>query len=298
MTQNVASDLVNALLSFKPIASWAKQQARSMMIDRAEKIGVPWRERVAQLREHDLDRELAKVLNQTVQYPSYYLRSFHAYDGGNLGWEPATEVEVAAYAVHSRIWSKVGEKEGDAKLRASYHDRLLERLPYARRILDVGCSVGMSTRALQSVYPQAQVTGLDLSPYFLAIAQMQPSTISWVHAPAEQTGLPDRSFDLVSMSLVCHELPQEATRAIFREIYRLLEPGGTFALMDMNPRSDIYRKMPPLILTLLKSTEPYLDQYFSLDLEQSLAESGFEGIEVIPNSPRHRVVISKRPSLL
>lgn len=295
MTQNIASSLVNSLLSFKPIASWAKQQARSMMINRAEKIGVPWRERVAQLREHDLDRELAKVRNQSVKYPSYYLRSFHAYEGGNLGWEPAIEVEVAAYAVHSRIWSKPGEREGDAKLRASYHDRLVERLPLPQRILDVGCSVGMSTRALQAVYPQAQVTGLDLSPYFLAIAQMQPSTISWVHAPAEETGLPDRSFDLVSMSLVCHELPQGATRAIFQEMYRLLEPGGTFAIMDMNPRSDVYRRMPPLILTLLKSTEPYLDQYFSLDLEGCLTEAGFVGVEVIPNSPRHRVVIAKRP---
>ncbi len=297
MTPNIATGLVNSLLSFKPIASWAKQQARSMMIERAEKIGVPWRDRVAQLVRHDLEGELAKVINTKVVYPSYYLRSFHAYDSGNLGWEPATEVEVAAYAVHSRIWSKTGEKEGDAKLRASFHDRLLERFPHPRRILDVGCSVGMSTRAIQAVYPQAQVTGLDLSPYFLAIAQMQPSTISWVHAPAENTGLPDRSFDLISMSLVCHELPQDATRQILVEMYRLLTPGGMFAIMDMNPRSDVYRRMPPLILTLLKSTEPYLDQYFSLDLEQALQEAGFTSIEVLPNSPRHRVVVSRRPEM-
>ncbi len=297
MTQNIASNLVNALLSFQPIASWAKQQARNMMIERAEKIGVPWRERVAQLQQHDLEAELAKVRNPDVKYPSYYLRSFHAYASGNLGWEPATEVEVAAYAVHSRIWSKEGEREGDAKLRASYHDRLLEHIPHPRRILDIGCSVGMSTRALQAVYPQAQVTGLDLSPYFLAIAQLQPSTISWVHAPAESTGLPDRSFDLVSMSLVCHELPQDATRQIFREVYRLLAPGGTFAIMDMNPQSEVYRKMPPFILTLLKSTEPYLDEYFSLDIGEALQATGFTAPVIIPNSPRHRVIISKRPEL-
>ncbi len=298
MTQNIASNLVNALLSFKPIASWAKQQARTMMIERAEKIGVPWRARVSQLLEHDLDGELAKVINPQVKYPSYYLRSFHAYDSGNLGWEPATEVEVAAYAVHSRIWSKQGEREGDAKLRASYHDRLVERCPSARNILDVGCSVGMSTRAIQAVYPHAQVTGLDLSPYFLAIAQMQPSTISWVHAPAENTGLPDRCFDLISMSLVCHELPQEATRQILGEMYRLLAPGGIFAIMDMNPQSEVYRKMPPFILTLLKSTEPYLDQYFSLDLEQALTQAGFTAIEIIPNSPRHRVVFARKDNFI
>ncbi|MFN3359970.1 MAG: class I SAM-dependent methyltransferase [Pseudanabaenaceae cyanobacterium] len=294
MTPNVASNLVNALLSYKPIASWAKQQARQMMINRAAQIGIDWHDRVRQLQQQDLEAALAKVHNPQVKYPSYYLRSFHGYELGNLGWEPALEVEVAAYAVHSRIWSQTGEREGDAKLRASYHQQLLPRVPHPQRILDVGCSVGMSTRAMQALYPQAEVTGLDLSPYFLAIAQLQPSPIQWVHAPAEQTGFPDRTFDLVSLSLVCHELPQSATREILQEMHRILRPGGTFALLDMNPQSEVYRRMPPLILTLLKSTEPYLDQYFSLDMAQVLTETGFGGVEIIPVSPRHRVVVARK----
>ncbi|MCS6960535.1 MAG: class I SAM-dependent methyltransferase [Pseudanabaenaceae cyanobacterium SKYGB_i_bin29] len=294
MTPNVASNLVNALLSYKPIASWAKQQARQMMINRAAQIGIDWHDRVAQLQKHDLEAALAKVRNPQVKYPGYYLRSFHGYEYGNLGWEPALEVEVAAYAVHSRIWSKTGEKGGDAQLRASYHQQLFPRLANPQRILDVGCSVGMSTRAMQAVYPQAEVIGLDLSPYFLAIAQLEPSPIQWVHAPAEQTGLPDRSFDLVSLSLICHELPQSATREILAEMHRILRPGGTFAMLDMNPQSEVYRRMPPLILTLLKSTEPYLDQYFSLDMGQALTAAGFVGVEIIPVSPRHRAVIARK----
>jgi ubiquinone/menaquinone biosynthesis C-methylase UbiE len=79
-------------------------------------------------------------------------------------------------------------------------------------IIDLGCSVGMSTFALQAVYPQAKITGLDLSPYFLAVAnyrsQQRQSQLNWVHSQAESTGIADASFDLVSIFLMCHKLPQ------------------------------------------------------------------------------------------
>jgi hypothetical protein len=62
--------------------------------------------------------------------------------------------------------------------------------------------------------------------------------------------------------------------------------------MDMNPKSEVHKKMPPYILTLLKSTEPYLDEYFSLDIEQVLIEAGFNAPTITANSPRHRTVIA------
>ncbi len=72
---------------------------------------------------------------------------------------------------------------------------------------------------MQAIYPHAKITGLDLSPYFLAVAnyraQQRQAKINWLHAQAESTGLPDASFDLVSIFLMCHELPQSATRQIF-----------------------------------------------------------------------------------
>jgi ubiquinone/menaquinone biosynthesis C-methylase UbiE len=267
-------------------------------------MGVDWLQIAADLQKQDLDGELAKVQNPNLKYPEYYLKPFHAYSEGNLGWMPATEVEVAAYAVHSRIWKDDKPPvEGDARLRQSYLDILQEQMPQPQDILDVGCSVGMSTFSLQSAYPNSKITGLDLSPHFLAIANYNTRTkhpelletqqVQWIHTTAEQTGLPDHSFDCVSCFLIFHELPQEATRQILREIRRVLRPNGYFAMMDMNPYSDIYAKMPPYILTLLKSTEPYLDQYFSLDLAAELVAAGFEAPTITANTPRHRTVIAK-----
>ncbi|OKH22322.1 SAM-dependent methyltransferase [Hydrococcus rivularis NIES-593] len=293
----LASYLIDGILSIKPLANLAKHQARNMMIKRAEKIGVPWRENVQKLRSHDWESELATVENSQLIYPDYYLRSFHAYEKGNLNWDAALELESAAYAVHATIWQGAGIN-GDPKLRQSYHDVLGAQLSIEPQdILDMGCSVGLSTFALQKVYPQAKITGLDLSPYYLAVAQYRArernARIDWIHAAAESTGLPDASFDLVSAFLMFHELPQQAAREILREARRLLRPGGYFTLMDMNPHSEAYKKMPPYVLTLLKSTEPFLGQYFALDIKQALLEAGFKNPVIIPNSPRHRTVIAQ-----
>ncbi|MFB2878163.1 class I SAM-dependent methyltransferase [Floridanema aerugineum] len=297
-TPGLASRLVNGVLAIKPLAAIAKHQAREMMIKRSEKIGVPWRLQVKELSQQNWETYLQKVQNQNLTYPEYYVRSFHAYEEGNLGWEPALEVESAAHAVHSTIWSKVPAIDGDAKLRQSYHNIVKQQIfTPPQDILDLGCSVGMSTFALQEVYPQAKVTGVDLSPYFLAVAeyrsQQKNASINWVHAAAESTGLPNASFDLVSIFLMCHELPQSATKEIFREAKRLLRPNGHITIMDMNPQSSAYKKMPPYIFTLLKSTEPYLDEYFTLDISQALVEAGFCVPTITPNSPRHRTIVAQ-----
>jgi ubiquinone/menaquinone biosynthesis C-methylase UbiE len=308
---SLMSRFVNGVLAIKPLANLAKNRARTMMIQRAESIGVPWTEIVKTLKQRDWQDDLAAVQDQALTYPDYYVTSFHAYEEGNLGWDPALEVEVAAYAVHARIWQDAGA-EGDSCLRQSYHQVLSAQLPQSPKdIVDLGCGIGMSTFALQATFPEANLTGVDLSPYFLAVAKyrteqraigkiewLQGTTATspvprWIHAPAESTSLPEASFDLASACLMFHELPQDAAIAIFQEARRLLRPGGHLAIMDMNPQSEVFLKMPPYILTLLKSTEPYLDQYFALDLSQALFEAGFERPTITCNSPRHRTVITQ-----
>lgn len=302
-TPGLASRLVNGVLSIKPLANLAKHQAREMMIKRGEKIGVHWRQESQALLARNWDAELLSLQNPDLVYPKYYLTSFHAYEQGNMSWEAATEVEVAARTVHATIWPEAGA-EGDAKLRASYHEVIKSQIASSPQdIVDLGCSAGLSTFALGEVYPEAKMTGVELSPYFLAVAKyrsqqresqsLNQKSPTWVHAAAESTGLPAAGFDLVSLCLVCHELPQKATREIFREARRLLRVGGHLTIMDMNPQSEFFAKMPPYILTLLKSTEPYLDQYFALDIEQALVDSGFAQPTITCNTVRHRTIVAE-----
>ena len=295
----IASRLVNSILAIAPLANFAKNRARNMMIKRAESIGVPWRDNVQQLSDRNWTEDLAAVQNLNLEYPQYYTTSFHAYEEGNLSWQAAWEVESASRAVHAQIWSKGnGNVSGDPMLRGSYSDAIKSEVEITpKNILDLGCGAGMSTFALQEIYPQAKITGLDLSPYFLAVAKYRAEqnnqAINWVNAAAEKTNLPENSFDLVSACLVFHELPTVAAQEIIIEARRLLRSGGYLAIMDMNPQSEIFLKMPPYILTLLKSTEPYLDQYFALNVVEAFTQAGFNAPSITVNSPRHRSIIAQ-----
>ena len=123
----LASRLVNGLSRpSNPLHAFAKHQARTMMIKRAESIGVAWTQGATALRDRGesvWEAERQALETPGLNHPDYYLSSFHAYETGNLSWEAATEVEFASYAVHARIWPEAGA-QGDAKLRQSYHDQL------------------------------------------------------------------------------------------------------------------------------------------------------------------------------
>ena len=105
-----------------------------------------------------------------------------------------------------------------------------------RRILDLGCGTGSTTLMLKQAFPETEVIGLDLSPYMLVAAEDKAKTtgldIQWVHAKAEETGFPDRYFDLVTASLLFHETPSGITQRILQECYRLLTVGGEVLILD------------------------------------------------------------------
>lgn len=294
----IASKFVSGLLAVKPLWNLAKWQARTMMINRAERLGIPWRETVQKFESHNWQLDWESIQDAELTYPGNYKASFHGYDEGHMCWQAAFEFEVASNAVHSSLFPEAGS-QSDAKLRQSYHDVLKTKLSYQpKSILDLHCTVGLSTFALSSLYPQAQVTGLDFSPYYLSVAhyqaqQRQENAINWVHALPEATGLVAQSFDLVSAFLLFHEMPQETIRKIFQEARRLVKPGGCFTFMDMNPNSTAYATMPPYVMTLLKSTEPFMEQYFALDIEDALLSAGFDQVMETTNSARHRTVIAK-----
>ena len=201
-----------------------------------------------------------------------------------------------------------------ARLRSSFTDAL--RAYAAQRnspalapgaaLLDVGCSVGISTRALCGAFPEAgSVTGLDLSPYMLAVAACREADAGagarpdgpsrrYVHAAGEATGLGPGSVALYAASFLFHELPHAASRAVLAEAHRVLAPGGVFAMCDNDPRSAVIQSLPPALFTLMKSTEPHSDEYYVFDLEAALRAAGFEDVTTVQTDPRHRTVMGTK----
>jgi ubiquinone/menaquinone biosynthesis C-methylase UbiE len=206
-----------------------------------------------------------------------------------------------------RVWPQesLSWAEAQDRLRSSFHQVLAEYGPATvHDILDIGCSIGISTLALHRYYQKQQshpvrTVGLDLSPYMLAVAEARDTEheiAEWLHARAETTGLPGCSFDLVTLQFVTHELPRTATQSIFHEAFRLLQPGAYLAIVDNNPKSPVIQNLPPVLFTLMKSTEPWSDDYYTFDIEASLGELGFEPAVTVASDPRHRTIVARKPT--
>ncbi|GLC42713.1 hypothetical protein PLESTB_001130500 [Pleodorina starrii] len=308
---------VEALFKFPPFFNAAAKNARGMIMKRAEALGLDWEGAMRDMKAQDWEARLKAVTNPSVTYPDYYTQPFHAYSQGNLCWEAALEVTMAAKSVHAMVMDPAGKQmdpEGDAKLRSSYSARLHECLGELgveaggiRSVTDLGCATGLSSLELMRAFPGAEVTGLDLSPHFLAVGRYEqerraaaagpgsaPEALTLLHGAAESTGLPSGSQDLVSMCLVCHELPQAATKEIMRDAFRLLRPGGVLSIMEMNPQSAIFQRIfgNPFAYTAFKSTEPWLQEYIALDMPGAMREAGFSRVVTRESTPRHKTVVA------
>ncbi|KST64557.1 class I SAM-dependent methyltransferase [Mastigocoleus testarum] len=308
--EDLLSRCVNLMIQTKPIYALMKHQARQVIIKTAEKKGVPWRENYEKFQASGIKEKLGEVINPDVVYPDYYQVPFHAYPEGNLCWKAAFEAPSATYSMGLRVWPK--EKDltwevAQERLRSSFHQVLANSKyhpPQVKDILDIGCSVGISTLTLHRYYQDKQTdavrtVGLDLSPYMLAVAKeidVKGEISQWLHARAENTGLPDDSFDLVTLQFVTHELPGTASKQIFQEVLRLLRPGGCIALVDNNPKSPVIQNLPPVLFTLMKSTEPWSDDYYTFDIEETLHSVGFKEPVTVASDPRHRTIIAKKPN--
>jgi ubiquinone/menaquinone biosynthesis C-methylase UbiE len=101
-------------------------------------------------------------------------------------------------------------------------------------VLDVGCGTGNMAIRLARCYPQVRVTGVDLSPGMINVAQSKSCSIvnvSFMIAAVEHLPLTSASFDLVLSTLSFHHWSD--TQAGLAECHRVLKPGGRLIVVDI-----------------------------------------------------------------
>ena len=213
-------------------------------------------------QSRDWDADSQKLSQPDLTYPAYYQQNFHGIQGGYLSVDAAITYDpVTQYLLPpNEDWVRRG---------------LIERLrSQPRRILDLGCGTGSTTLLLKKAFPQAEVIGLDLSPYMLLVAADKAAqaklAIQVQHANAEQTGFPDASFDLVTASLLFHETPPLVACNILQEAFRLLKPGGEVAILDGNQAT---LRQTDWLTQIFE--EPYIKDYAAGDLNNWMSGAGF-----------------------
>lgn len=124
-------------------------------------------------------------------------------------------------------------------------DRLLDAAPlpsHPRRIIDVGCGIGGSSRLLARRF-DAEVDGITLSSGQVARARaLTPVDLKARFQVSDALELPfsDRSFDLVWSCESGEHMPDKA--AFFSELVRVLAPGGALVLATW-----CHRETPPAL---------------------------------------------------
>lgn len=145
------------------------------------------------------------------------------------------------------------------------------------KILDLCCGSGQATQVL--VQYSQNVTGLDASPLSLKRARQNVPQAQYVEAFAEAMPFTDNSFDLVHTSVALHEMEFNQLRQILKEVYRVLKPGGIFALVDFHtPTNPLFWPGISLFLLLFETETAW--QLIKTDLAELLEETGFKECDV------------------
>jgi SAM-dependent methyltransferase len=137
-----------------------------------------------------------------------------------------------------RQWASVAERYGAGWKQANAPDLgwLVAALDPVRsdRALDVGTGGGHAALALAPAV--ASVDAIDPTPEMLAVAgrlaaQRGIANVTYTLATADALPFPDATFDVAISRFSVHHWPQPGPA--FREIRRVVRPGGRLGLVDM-----------------------------------------------------------------
>jgi ubiquinone/menaquinone biosynthesis C-methylase UbiE len=215
----------------------------------------------------DWQQESDRFRQADLIYPHYYTsQNFHGIKDGYLN-----SIAAITYDVVTAFASPPSETWIRKQLITA-----IEQKP--RKILDLGCGTGSTTLMLKQAFPQAAVIGLDLSPYMLVVAdykaQQAGLNIQWQHGLAENTGLEEASFDLITASFLLHETPPKISQLILQECFRLIQPGGQLIILDGNQRR--LRHADWLIKIF---QEPYSKVYAAGSVDDWMKTARFESVQ-------------------
>src|SRR5579883_3838 len=148
-------------------------------------------------------------------------------------------------------------------------------------VVDLGSGGGLDVfLAARKVGPAGKAIGIDMTPEMLDLARRNAersglANVEFYRATIDKLPLPDASVDCVISNCVINLAPDKP--AVFREIARVLKPGGRLAVSDIA----LKRTLPPELGTdLMAYVGCIAGAIFIEDYRRGLAEAGFDHVEV------------------
>ena len=150
-------------------------------------------------------------------------------------------------------------------------------------VLDLGSGGGIDVLlSAQRVGPTGKAYGLDMTDEMLALANENKgkagaANVEFLKGEIEDIPLPGNSVDVIISNCVIN-LSADKDR-VLREAFRVLKPGGRFAVSDVVTRGKINAEIRKSVLLWVGCVAGALDED---DYRTKLAGAGFEQITIEP----------------
>jgi 2-polyprenyl-3-methyl-5-hydroxy-6-metoxy-1,4-benzoquinol methylase len=159
----------------------------------------------------------------------------------------------------------------------------LAQLNPGETVLDLGSGGGIDVLlSARCVGPTGKAYGLDMTDEMLTLARENQQkagidNVEFLKGEIEQIPLPDNSVDVVISNCVIN-LSADKDR-VLREAFRVLKPGGRFAVSDVVTRGQVPADVRKNMLLWVGCVAGALEEH---EYVAKLANAGFEGIDIEP----------------
>jgi arsenite methyltransferase len=159
----------------------------------------------------------------------------------------------------------------------------LAKLNAGEVVLDLGSGGGIDVLlSARRVGPTGKAYGLDMTDEMLVLANENKrkagaENVEFLRGEIEHIPLPDNSVDVIISNCVINLSADKDS--VLREAFRVLKPGGRFAVSDVVTRGAIASQIRQSMLLWVGCVAGALEEG---EYRDKLASAGFEGIEVEP----------------
>jgi arsenite methyltransferase len=159
----------------------------------------------------------------------------------------------------------------------------LAKLNPGETVLDLGSGGGIDVLlSARRVGPTGKAYGLDMTDEMLALANENKrksgiENVEFLKGEIESIPLPDNSVDVIISNCVIN-LSANKDR-VLREAFRVLKPGGRFAVSDVVTRGEMHPEIRKSVLLWVGCVAGALEEN---EYRDKLASAGFERIDVEP----------------
>jgi SAM-dependent methyltransferase len=160
------------------------------------------------------------------------------------------------------------------------------RLRPGETVVDLGCGGGLDVLlAAPRVGPAGKAIGIDMTPEMIDRARRNaarpvnghvPSNVEFHLARIDQLPLADASVDCLISNCVINLVPDK--RAVFREMFRVLKPGGRVAVSDIALKKLLPAEVQASILAYVGCVAGAV---LIADYEAGLRQAGFSAVQII-----------------